>query len=203
MKGIGYGAIARSGVKELRIPKSVEWLMVGSLGYCTELETVRIDAPLEVVPYGCFLNDTKLSNVVLSDSIANVGPYAFSGCTALENIVLPSSLGYVDALVFDGCQSLASIQCNALTPPATSYYAFDESLYTQAKLLVPEQSLNAYKTAETWKNFLTIGGISTKIDGIGVDQTTKSLRIYDLLGRQRNEQTKGLIIVNGKKTVRN
>lgn len=43
----------------------------------------------------------------------------------------------------------------------------------------------------------------TAVEGIAAEEPSGTERIYDLLGRQRNGQTKGLIIVNGKKKVRN
>lgn len=68
---------------------------------------------------------------------------------------------------------------------------------------MPTESLAAYKSATTWKEFFNISGISTAIDGIEAEETAGKEKVYDLLGRQRNAQTKGLVIKNGKKVIKN
>ena len=46
-------------------------------------------------------------------------------------------------------------------------------------------------------------GSSTDLRLIDSEATGDTDAVYDLLGRRRNERTKGLVIVNGKKAFRN
>ncbi len=63
-----------------------------------------------------FEGATRLSEVVIPESITSVGDAAFAGCTALSAVSLPSSLTYVGSSVFDGCTSLS------LTEKDGAYY---------------------------------------------------------------------------------
>ena len=187
-----------SGLKELYIPESVKWLATACLAYCDELEKVVIDAPLEVLPYNCFSCNKKLKNVELCEGIKETGPFAFEKCSSLETIVFPASMTYIDYMTLTECPSLTTIQCNAVTPPETNSNPFDESLYAQATLMVPQQSIEAYKSADCWKQFFNITGITTAIDGITVNSPSNHERIYDLRGMEMKAE-KGLFIKNGIK----
>ena len=68
---------------------------------------------------------------------------------------------------------------------------------------MPEGTYSAYELDSYWGRFWNIEEFSiTDIKSAVVD-TDNGKRIYDLLGRRRNERTKGLVIVNGKKAFRN
>ena len=55
--------------------------------------------------YGC----SKLSSIILPDSVTTLVDFAFGGCSNLSSITLPSGLTSVGAFAFDGCSGLTSI----------------------------------------------------------------------------------------------
>jgi hypothetical protein len=60
----------------------------------------------------------------------------------------------IDFNAFRGCSSLTSVTCNAVVPPAMrNSTCFDSDTYLNAKLYVPEQSIEAYKTTNYWNRF--------------------------------------------------
>lgn len=89
-----------------------------------------------------------------------------------------------------------------MTLPETHDKAIEESLYTQATLLVPTESLESYKSAKTWKEFFNISGISTAINSIEADGAEGKEPIYDLRGVRLKEAKKGIYIKGGKKVVK-
>lgn len=150
-------------------------------------------------PYECCYKDEKLSKVELCDGIKMLDPFVFHVCSSLETLVLPSALEFVNYHAIDNCPMLTTIQCNAVTPPDTNWQPFDESLYAQASLLVPEQSLEDYKSAEHWEDFFSIGVITAGVDGVQAGRPTRKGRVYDIGGRQLNNvPTHGLYIKGGK-----
>ena len=83
---------------------------------------------------------------------------------------------------------------------------FNNTKIEDVTLHVPAQSIDAYKSAEPWKNFKEIVALTDsdpKPTGIKMaeisDNNTDT--IYDLNGRRVEHPSKGLYIKNGKKYV--
>ena len=76
-----------------------------------------------------FYNDTNLTNVVIPDSVTDIGNYAFSGCTSLESINIPDSVTSIGLNAFNKCRSLTSINLpKGVTKIAGWLFADCESL---------------------------------------------------------------------------
>ena len=123
------------------------------------------------------------------------------GCdSSVDQLVLPSTLENIGYFAFLECFNLKDITVNAPVPPLCSerdgYYPFNNS-FTTATLHVPAGSTDAYREAETWKNFQIISDISTSIDGVSADSASNKERIYNLKG-QEIKSPKGLYIKGGK-----
>ena len=75
---------------------------------------------------------------------------------------------------------------------------------TSATLYVPDASLAAYKSANVWKDFFAVKGLTAtglSSPEAADDDTVRD--IYDLNGRMINESSvKGVYIKNGKKYVK-
>jgi hypothetical protein len=68
-----------------------------------------------------------------------------------------TSLGWY---CFDGCTSLTRVYCLGTTPPSCNdYYTFENK--ASKTLYVPEESVDAYKSAMVWKDFGKIRPINT------------------------------------------
>ncbi|MCI7399017.1 MAG: hypothetical protein MSH57_01185 [Prevotella sp.] len=82
------------------------------------------------------------------------------------------------------------------------FYLVNEADNTAAVVRPLQQTIEAYKSADYWKEFFNISGITTAIDGITVNSPTNHERIYDLRGVEQN-RVKGLVIKNGIKIINN
>ena len=80
----------------------------------------------------------------------------FVNCPGLTSIVLPDSVTAIGRGAFAGCTGLESITCKSVNPPSTSNSFADESIFSQATLFVPYESLEAYKAHEEWGKFSRI-----------------------------------------------
>ena len=122
--------------------------------------------------WGAFQGCSSLNNVVLPAGLVSVGTMAFMDCSSLSSITLPASLttlGDSDiaeySSVFANCP-LSSITVYGEQPINIGETTFDSQTYIGATLHVPAQSLQAYQTADSWKNFFNIVGDITDTDSI-------------------------------------
>ncbi|MGD0744937.1 MAG: leucine-rich repeat protein [Verrucomicrobiota bacterium] len=85
-------------------------------GYTGSSGTVSIPSSINFLPvtsigdwafYSTFPN--KVLNVMIPDSVTNIGNAAFYSCTSLTNITIPSSVTSIGDYAFYGCTSLASV----------------------------------------------------------------------------------------------
>lgn len=123
--------------------------------------------------WGVFQGCTSLVDVALPQGLVSIGTMAFMDCTSLRNVSLPASLMILGgsynieySSVFANCSLLSSITVNGSNPISIGETTFDPQTYINATLHVPAQSLQAYQTADSWKNFFNIVGDITDIDSI-------------------------------------
>lgn len=69
-------------------------------------------------------DNSKITKVVIPDSITSVGYYAFLNCTALSNVTLGKGMSYLGYGMFEGCSNLTKIDI-----PSNVKLIFDESFY--------------------------------------------------------------------------
>ena len=95
-------------------------------------------------------------DLIIPEDHAVIHKKAFVNCPGLTSIVLPNSAWAIGRGAFAGCTSLKSITCKSVNPPSTSNSFADESIFSQATLFVPYESLDAYKAHEEWGKFSRI-----------------------------------------------
>lgn len=153
------GGNAFSGCKNLTsvtIPNSVT-TMEGAFTNCTALTSITIPNSVENID-GAFSKCTQLTTITLPKSITSIGDHTFFGCSSLKSITIPESVKTIGNEAFLGCSSLKSITCKAPTPPHSQIYSFAETP-DSLLLLVPANSIDAYKKAEGWARYKKIQGI--------------------------------------------
>ena len=62
-----------------------------------------------IISAHAFWNCSFLSNIVIPNSVANIGDGAFRGCCFLNKVVIPDSVISIRIDVFHGCRSLSSV----------------------------------------------------------------------------------------------
>ncbi len=83
----------------------------GTLVDCTRQQTENVVIPESVTEIGggAFHGCTSLASVVIPEGVKKIGESAFEGCTSLASITIPESVKKIGSLAFSGCTSLASI----------------------------------------------------------------------------------------------
>ena len=153
---------------------------------------------------GAFANHSGLTSVTIPNSVTSIGNYAFFNCSGLTSVTIPNSVTSIGDSAFNGCSGLSSVtignsvtsigdsafkDCSGLTklvslavePPICGEGAFEKVDKTTCQLLVPEESINKYKTADQWKEFLYILGYDG-VDDVSVDSQNAVYEVYNLQG---------------------
>ena len=100
-----------------------------------------------------------LTTVTINNNVTKIDNYAFYGCSNLTNVSIGKGIKLIGRNAFALCKNITDVYCYAENVPNTSSDAFQDSYIEYATLHVPAASVNAYKSAEPWKNFKSIVAI--------------------------------------------
>ena len=196
-------------IKAINIPKTVEY--IGAMKYVVPGATMTLPGTIKVVSAAAGIEAEKL---IIEDGVQYIGTHLAEKklirCNNTE-LTIPGSVQFGSRAIetpklesikitkskIDGATpylgpgfcwnttSVKKITCEYDVPPETSGSAFEDYMYDRATLYVPEEAIEAYKTAPEWKNFKTIMPIK---DGVS-DVTTDGAQVvateyHDLYGRR-------------------
>lgn len=145
--------------------------------------------------------NSKFTEVVIGNEVTKIGKNAFYGLTSITRLTIGSNVTRIGYDAFNKCTGLKGIYSNALTPPHCRDTAFDEDTKWDCPLYVPATSIEDYKTAAVWKDFLTIKE-NPEYSGIEclTSEYNTSASMFNLQGQLVSTPTKGKVYIqNGKK----
>lgn len=132
-------------------------------------------------------------------TVKGIGERAFCEHTSLAMVSLPATIEYVGTEAFADCPNLTEVTIHSENPPTASENAFHSTAYANAKLKVPEKSVDLYKSDNTWNRFFAIEPAA--IDGVFSDEFADEVGRYNLQGLPVDSSYHGFIIIrysNGK-----
>ena len=205
----GYAFSGCSSLTSLTIPNSVTDIGSSAFSGCSSLTSVTIGNSVTTIGSGAFFSCSSLTSVTIGNSVTEIGYYAFSGCSSLTSVTIPNSVTTIGYYAFSGCKNVKQITVEAVTPPECSINTFDGVNTKECKLIVPKNSIDAYKKADGWRNFFLIEGTTTgiinniynKIDNVDVYTIDGIKRLSKASVNEINALPKGVYIINGKKIV--
>lgn len=137
----------------INIPKSVTLIGAGAFSECKSITSITIPEGVASIVYSAFNGCNNLVSITIPNGVTSIGDYAFSSCSSLISITLPESVRYIYESAFSNCPELTDVYCHAEIVPSTNTNTFKGSYIEYATLHVPESSLEAYKSADIWKDF--------------------------------------------------
>ena len=198
-----------SSLTSVTIPNSVTTIDEGAFRDCSALTSVNIPNSVKTIGDDAFSECKALTSVNIPNSVKIIGGYAFNGCTNLKKVNIGKSVKAIGKKAFNNCTSITQISSEAVVPPTCGLFVFDGINKSKCKLIVPKNSLDAYKQADQWKDFSLIEGSTTGITNT-VYNNAGLADVYTIDGTKRlskastdeiNALPKGVYIVNGKKII--
>jgi uncharacterized repeat protein (TIGR02543 family) len=167
LTSIGSSAFSGcSGLTSINIPDGVTTIENSAFFRCSGLTSINIPDGVTTIGYSAFQNCSNLNSIIIPVGVTTIESSAFQNCSNLNSITIPVGLVSIKAYAFSGCSNLTSITNLDPTPLISDNYGFDEIDKSACELKVPTSSVNAYQTANVWKEFNNIvgGGLSFKVD---------------------------------------
>ena len=228
----GWAFSICSSLPSVTIPNSVTTIGDYAFSHCIPLTSITI--PNSVTKIGKYTFDycSNLTSITIPNSVTEIGDYAFTYCLALTSVTIPNSVTEIEeetfkncynlqkvnignsvktigVSAFENCTNITQISSEAVVPPTCESNAFFRIYKSECKLIVPKNSLDAYKQAPQWKDFLLIEESTTGITNT-VYNNSGLADVYTIDGTKRlskastdeiNALPKGVYIVNGKKII--
>ena len=182
VKFIGYAAFQYcSRLTSVTIPNSVTSIGEDAFCDCSGLTSVTIGNSVKFIGQEAFCCCSGLTSVTIPNSVISIGYGAFSDCSGLTSVTIGNSVTLIGEIAFSGCSGLTKLVSLAVAPPSCGFEALKDIDKTACRLFVPEESVNKYKTADEWKEFLDISGYDG-VDDVSVDSPGALYEVYNLQG---------------------
>ncbi len=163
-------------LSSINFPESVT--EVGGVAFAS---CPKLTEPLYNQHVFAYMPSSYIGDYTIQDGIKLISGSALSGCSGLSSITIPSSVTSIDDYAFYWCTNLTEITCEAIIPPTIGGSQTFEEVNRTLPLYVPAESVEAYQTANYWKQFTNIQAIpETSI-------TTLNLRV-DKIALYPNEK---------------
>ncbi len=166
-------------INNLTIPSSVTTINNYTFKDCYNIESVIISNSVTNIGDYAFSGCSNMNSLTIGNSVGQLGEYSFSGCESLTDIIIPNSVKTIKSSalkgctslksiyigtnvsniysnVFEGCSNISSIVSGITEPKDLIKSVFDDVVYSNAQLVVPEGCIPKYIACYGWKDFVKI-----------------------------------------------
>ena len=146
-------------LESINFPSSVSSIGDGAFNHCRALTGITFGNSVTSIGSAVFNDCTSLTSIVIPNSVTEIGNKAFCGCTSLMNVFIGNSVTTIGKDAFQNNPAIEKVVCKAITPPSWNDMSmFTANVYNHAELHVPIDTEMAYKTSQSWGQFVNIIG---------------------------------------------
>ena len=147
---ITSGEITKTNLVSLEIGNCATSIGNSALYGSSMLTSCTIPNTITVIGNYAFEANSLLASVNVPNSVASIGINAFYACTSLKTCTIGSGVTSIGEAAFRDCSRMTRFIIKAVQPPTLGPNAFAN---TSCPILVPSQSVNAYKSATNWNGY--------------------------------------------------
>ena len=156
VNSIGQYAFYRcTKLKTLTLPSSI--LTIGNNAFDhASIITLNVEGNLPSTNhYYPYLYFATIENIIIGDSAISIGDNALKNCLC-TNLTIGEKVSVIGEYALPLNNSLVNIYSKATTPPKLAEQSRIDYAQNLAKIYVPNTFVDAYKTADGWKDFAEI-----------------------------------------------
>ena len=112
---------------------------------------------------------SSVTEIIFEEGVEDLNEFSLYRCNSLRNVKLPSTIKRLDGTTFYGSNEIESIEIENPIPPEIYYndyfcelnYGFEvyeDAFWEGCELIVPQESVELYKTTYPWSEFKNIRG---------------------------------------------
>ena len=141
-------------LNKVYLPETLVAIHDDAFSYCSSLSQIDFPEGLETISTQAFWG-AKLANFTFPSTLKQVGGWAF-GLGEISSLTLPAKLEKIGSYAFDDVTLTEVVTKNPIPVECEENVFKNETYY--GTLIVPYESLDAYKSTKPWNNFFTIKG---------------------------------------------
>lgn len=142
---------SRMNITTLQLPDSLQSLGENSFAYCSQLAAVNVPDMVTTIGNRAFRACTSLQTVRIGDGVTSIGAGSFEDCP-ITRLTLGESLATIGNGTFSGMTNPDTIFVRATVPPTITSTTF-QGMPTNARIMLPCGTLQAYEDAPYWNAF--------------------------------------------------
>ena len=153
LSSVGDWALVNAPVTQAALPEGLTTLGDGAFLYDTGLTAIQLGGKLEQIS-DYLLAGTALSGDLTIEGVSRVGNYALYNLSGLSVVELPATLTWMGDYAMAGMTGMTALTSNAAQVPALGENVWAGVNQHDVPLTVPKSSLQGYKAAPQWQEFL-------------------------------------------------
>ncbi|MBP5689257.1 MAG: leucine-rich repeat protein [Muribaculaceae bacterium] len=182
---IGDWAFAQSKQVSATIPANNSHVGKGAFYYATELTSYVPNAACDTIAEFLLAGTAVSNNVTENTQVQHIGKYALYN-TPITTLTLPSTTAYIGDQAMAGMIDLQELTSKAIEVPELGEEVWLGVKQATIPLKVPQDSYEAYSTADQWSRFLVWSeeephGIFGDVNQDGYVSASDVTCVYDIL----------------------